>query len=440
MSEHTFKLPDIGEGIAEAELTEWLVKVGDIVQEDDAICEVTTDKATVEIPASVGGKVTWLGAEPGETVAIGSDLIRIETYEAVKSDDPGPEEAEKQPDEPADDLAPNKEELEIKKPKPRLGEATKGPAKLPDPAPPSGRARLGTRGPSGKPLAAPSVRGRARSLGIDLRQVAGTGPAGRILHDDLAAFAEQGQDAFRSGTVSRRTGHHELRVTGVRRKIAERMALSKSRIPHFTIVEEVDVEAVEDLRARLNRDFGDDRGKLTLLPFIVRALAEAVRDHPEINAHYDDEAGVITRHDPLHCGIATQTDTGLMVPVLRHAEAQSLWECAREIRRLSEAARAKRAAADELKGSTITVTSLGPLGAIVTTPIINHPEVAIVGINKIAVRPVWNGSAFAPRRMMNLSCSFDHRVVDGYVAAEFVARMKALLEVPATMFMEWRDE
>ena len=218
------------------------------------------------------------------------------------------------------------------------------------------------------------------------------------------------------------------------------MSLAKARIPHFSIIEEVEVDALEDLRASLNARFADKRGKLTLLPFVIRALSEAVLDHPEINAHFDDEASVVTRHAALHCGIATQTDTGLMVPVLQHAEAMDLWEAARDIRRLSDTARERRIAPENLSGSTITITSLGPLGALATTPIINHPEVAIVGINKIAVRPVWDGHAFQPRRVMNLSCSFDHRVVDGWVAAEFVAKLKALLETPAMLWMEWRDD
>lgn len=435
MAEHTFKLPDIGEGIAEAELSDWLVKVGDMVREDDVICEVTTDKATVEIPAAVSGKVTWLGGEAGDVIAIGSDLIRIETDESVPppEDKPKPEPAKAKPEaelaaqkapEPAAKTAPEQ-------PEPKPSRPVR-PAVNPD--------RPMATGASGRPLAAPSVRGRARELGIDLRRLRGSGPAGRILHEDLDDFIAHGAEPVRSGGPVARTGEAEIRVTGIRRAIAERMALAKQRIPHFSIVEEVDVEALEELRAGLNSRFGEARGRLTLLPFLLRALSEAVVDHPEINATFDDEAGVVTRHAALHCGIATQTDAGLMVPVLRHAEALDLWDTAREIRRLSDAARERRASPKELSGSTLTVTSLGPLGAVVTTPIINHPEVAIVGVNKIAVRPVWNGSEFVPRRMMNLSCSFDHRVVDGWGAAEFVAAVKRLLELPAMLFMEWRDE
>ncbi|WP_113912962.1 dihydrolipoamide acetyltransferase family protein [Roseovarius dicentrarchi] len=395
MAEHIFKLPDIGEGIAEAELAEWRVKVGDIIREDDVICEITTDKATVEIPASVSGTVLWLGCAPGDTVAIGSDLIGIDS-EAAEEEDAEEQDAQQDAPPPADTAAPS-----------------------PD--------------PGDKPLAAPAVRARARSMGIDLAQVHGTGPKGRVLHEDLDGLAAP-------AASPRRSGQQEIRVTGVRRQIAERMALSKSRIPHFSIIEEVDVDALEDLRAQLNQQHGAARGKLTVLPFVLRALAQVIARHPEVNSHYDDEAGVITRHAALHCGIATQTDSGLMVPVLRHAEALDLWQAARDIRRLSEAARGRTAAPSDLAGSTLTITSLGPLGALATTPIINHPEVAIIGINRIAVRPVWQHGAFVPRRMMNLSCSFDHRVVDGFVAAEFVAQMKTLLEAPALLFMEARDD
>lgn len=424
MTEHTFKLPDIGEGIAEAELSDWMVKLGDVVREDDVICEVTTDKATVEIPAAVGGTVTWLGGQAGDVLAIGSALYRIETDEPV----------EVKADAPAPDLDAAAEPAETV--------ATPAIEDIPETAPakPTAPASPLARNAAGRPLAAPSVRGRARELGIDLRQLRGTGPAGRILHEDLDDFQAHGPDLRTGGGLARRMGTEDKRVTGVRRKIAERMAQAKRRIPHFSIIEEVEVEALEELRAKLNQRFGADRGKLTMLPFLLRALSEAVVDHPEVNAHYDDEAGVITRFAALHCGIATQTDGGLMVPVVAHAEARRLWDTAREIKRLSDAARDRRIGPESLSGSTLTVTSLGALGALATTPIINHPEVAIVGVNKMVVRPVWVGQAFVPRRMMNLSCSFDHRVVDGYVAAEFVAKVKSLLETPAMLFMEWQDD
>ena len=431
MTEQSFKLPDIGEGITEAELSEWLVKVGDEVREDDPICEVTTDKATVEIPAAATGRVTWVGGEAGDVLAVGSELIRIKTDGDVapseESEDPAPEPAPKPEPEPE----PETPAKPAKQPEP----PTKPARRAQQPA-----SATMARNAAGRPLAAPSVRGRALEMGIDLRQLRGTGPAGRILHEDLDAYAESGSAAAPGSGLRRRDTTEEVRITGVRRKISERMSLAKARIPHFSIIEEVEVDALEDLRASLNARFADKRGKLTLLPFLIRALSEAVLDHPEINAHFDDEASVVTRHAALHCGIATQTDTGLMVPVLQHAEAMDLWEAARDIRRLSDTARARRIAPENLSGSTITITSLGPLGALATTPIINHPEVAIVGINKIAVRPVWDGHAFQPRRVMNLSCSFDHRVVDGWVAAEFVAKLKALLETPAMLWMEWRDD
>lgn len=432
MAEHTFKLPDIGEGIAEAELADWLVKVGDIVKEDDPICEVTTDKATVEIPASVGGKVTWLGGAPGDILAIGSDLIRIETDSTAPLADKG--EAPKLQPEPAKPTeAHSTQDAALKtQAKPEPTKSSYPPAR------PS--APVGAIGASGRPLAAPSVRGKARSLGIDLRRVRGSGPAERILHEDLEDYIARGPTHAPAAGRAPRTGVEDIAVSGVRRAISERMAEAKRHIPHFSIIEEVVVEALEDLRASLNTQFGADRAKLTLLPFLLRALSEAAQDHPEINAHYDDTAGVIHRHAALHAGIATQTDQGLMVPVLRHAEAMSLWESATEIRRLSDAARNRKASPKELSGSTITITSLGPLGAVATTPIINRPEVAIVGVNKMMIRPVWNGTAFVPRRVMNLSCSFDHRVVDGWVAAEFVAKLKRLLEVPAMLIMEWRND
>ncbi|MFD2739519.1 dihydrolipoamide acetyltransferase family protein [Sulfitobacter aestuarii] len=431
MAERTFRMPDIGEGIAEAEISEWMVEVGDIIREDDVICAVTTDKATVEIPAAVGGKVTWRAGEAGESLAVGSDLVRIDTGEA------GEESAEEKPATERRE-APKNEEAGKEAPEPS--------AKEPEPAPQTDRPRARkpaaapARNVAGRPLAAPSVRGRARELGIDLRQLRGTGPAGRITHEDLDDFARHGPEAGARSGPARRHGSEEERVTGVRRKIAERMAQAKAEIPHISIIEEVEVQALEELRAELNRRFAERRGRLTLLPFLLTALARALVEHPQVNAHYDADAGVITRHAPLHCGIATQTDAGLMVPVLQHAEALDLWELAREIARLSEAARDRRMTPEELRGSTLTVTSLGPLGALATTPIINLPEVAIIGVNRIAIRPVWDGSGFVPRRMMNLSCSFDHRVIDGWVAARFVAGLKALLEVPAMLFMEARDD
>ncbi|MBU2534104.1 MAG: 2-oxo acid dehydrogenase subunit E2, partial [Alphaproteobacteria bacterium] len=267
------------------------------------------------------------------------------------------------------------------------------------------------------------------------------GPAGRITHDDLDAFRESaGVPSVRPVGRPKDTSEREIKVVGLRRRIAEKMALAKARIPHITIVEEIDVTNLEDLRNELNATHADTRPKLTLLPFVIKAIVEAVRHQPGINAHFDDEAGIITEYGGLHVGIATQTPDGLMVPVVHHAEVNTLWDSAAEIARLADAARDGTASRNELTGSTITITSLGPLGAIVTTPIINHPEVAIVGINKMMIRPWWDGQQFVPRKMMNLSCSFDHRVVDGWEAAVFVNKLKSLLEKPAMLFVErWQN-
>lgn len=414
------KLPDVGEGVAEAELVELHVKPGDMVREDDILAAVMTDKATVEIPTPYSGKVTWVGGAVGDTLAVGAELVRIETEaEGIEEATPSVEETAEEAAGP--EPAPAAE-----------------PAKAAPPAPKAAPAVAQTHAPrpEGKrPLASPAVRARAREGGIDLRQVQGTGPAGRITHADLdAVFASAGQGApARPGRV-RRTDTETVKVIGLRRKIAERMAQA-NRIPHITVVEEVDVTALEELRARMNDGRGD-RPKLTMLPYIAAALVRAVADHPEMNAHYEDEAGTITRFGAVHAGIATMTDGGLMVPVLRHAEAMGLFDAAAEIARLSEAARNGKATRDELGGSTITITSLGPLGAIATTPIINPPEVAILGINKMQMRPVWDGDQFVPRKMMNISASFDHRVIDGWNAAVFVQRIKALLETPALIFVE----
>jgi 2-oxoisovalerate dehydrogenase E2 component (dihydrolipoyl transacylase) len=291
-----------------------------------------------------------------------------------------------------------------------------------------------------KPLASPAVRLRAREAGIDLRRVAGTGPAGRITHEDLdrlaAADAEAPTGATGAAGLRRDMTVTQVKMVGLRRKIAEKMALAASRIPHITYVEEIDVTALEELRAALNKARRPERPKLTVLPFLMRAMVKALREQPGLNALYDDEAGIIHQHGGVHVGVAAQTPAGLVVPVVHHAEARDLWDCAAEVNRLAEAARAGRATREELSGSTITITSLGAMGGVATTPIINHPEVAIVGVNRIVVRPAWDGSQFVPRKMMNLSSSFDHRVVDGWDAAVFVQRLKALVETPALIFVD----
>ena len=281
------------------------------------------------------------------------------------------------------------------------------------------------------------MRLRAREAGIDLRQVAGTGPAGRIRHEDIEAFLARGQQTSRPAAgLARNEAVEEIKVIGLRRKIAEKMKLSKSRIPHITYVEEVDVTALEDLRAALNKEKRADRPKLTLLPFLMRAMVKAIAEQPQLNSLFDDEAGVIHQHGGIHIGIAAQTANGLVVPVVKHAEARDLWDCGAEVNRLAEAAKTGTATREDLSGSTITITSLGAMGGVVTTPVINHPEVAIIGVNKMMIRPMWDGTQFVPRKMMNLSSSFDHRIIDGWDAAVFVQRIKALLETPALIFVD----
>ncbi|WP_412551876.1 dihydrolipoamide acetyltransferase family protein [Shimia sp. MIT910701] len=421
MGVFAIRLPDVGEGIAEAELVEWHVKVGDVVREDDVLAAVMTDKAAVEVPSSVDGKVLALGGEIGDMIAIGAVLIRIEV------DGEGNESGNVE--------APVSVPVEEK---PAVVEAVAEPAPKPaaKPAVAPVAAAPVKRAAGTKPLASPSVRARAREEGVDLRQVPGSGAAGRISHGDLDNWIASG--GIQQGTVVRgqNTGVEEVRVIGMRRKIAEKMAISKRQIPHITIVEEVEMSALEDLRAALNAKHKGERAKLTLLPFLMRAIVEAVREQPELNARYDDEAGVIHRHGGVHVGIATQTPNGLNVPVVKHAEAGSLWDNAETVARLAQEARDGTIKRDALSGGTITITSLGPLGAIATTPIINHPEVAIVGVNKMQIRPVWDGQQFQPRKMMNISCSFDHRVIDGWDAAVFVQKLKTLLETPAMLFVE----
>jgi 2-oxoisovalerate dehydrogenase E2 component (dihydrolipoyl transacylase) len=434
MGEHVIKLPDVGEGVAEAELVEWHVKIGDLVREDAVLAAVMTDKATVEIPSPVDGEILWLGAEIGDTVAVGSPIVRIK----VAGDGPTETVAE---------AAPAEAKSDAKQPAPAPVEAAPAPAQKTEaaakaPAPsaalkPVPRATsVGLPRPEGeRPVASPAVRLRAKEAGIDLRQIPGTGPAGRVTHEDLDGFAARGAAVPVAG-LQAKTGVEEIKVIGLRRRIAEKMALAKSRIPHITYVEEIDVTALEELRAKLNATKKPDRPKLTLLPFLMRALVKAVAEQPQLNAIYDDDAGIIHRHAGVHIGMAAQTPGGLMVPVVKHAEARDLWDCAVEVNRLAEAAKAGTATREELTGSTITITSLGAMGGVATTPVINYPEVAIVGVNKIMIRPMWDGSQFVPRKMMNLSSSFDHRVIDGWDAAVFVQRLKALLEAPAMIFVE----
>jgi len=416
----SMKLPDVGEGVTEAELVEWHVKVGDVIREDDILAAVMTDKATVEIPSVHSGRITWMAGDIGDIIAVGSDLALIETD--------GPAAAETSPAaEPVAAETATEESSGPTAPEPVA--ASPGDAASPEPE--SLRALpVGTA-----PLASPAVRASARDRDIDLYRVRGSGPAGRISLADLDEAANGRQDYGSTPRRMQRQGETKVNIVGMRRKIAERMSIANSRIPHITVVEEIDATSMEELRAKLNAARGD-KPKLTILPFVVAALTKAFVDHPEMNARFDDEAGVVTRFAPAHLGIATMTEAGLVVPVLRHAEALGLFDVASEIARLSDAARQGKATRDELTGSTFTITSLGPLGAIATTPIINHPEVAILGINKMAIRPMWDGSQFVPRRMMNISASFDHRVIDGWDAAVFVQRIKSLLESPALIFVE----
>jgi len=436
MAERIIKLPDVGEGIAEAELVEWHVKVGDIVREDDLIAAVMTDKATVEIPSPVEGEVTWVGAEIGDTVAIGSALVKLKVAgSSAAAEEPAEIETPAEAPKAKPAVAATPEPAPISEPAPKAMPTPKPAAALARPAPivttPAPRRPVGE-----KPLASPAVRLKAHEAGIDLRQVQGSGPAGRITHEDIDGFIQRGPEAPAKGGLAPKTAVTDVKVVGLRRRIAEKMALSKSRIPHITIVEEVDVSALEDLRAALNKKPTAERPKLTLLPFLMRAMVKALGEQPGLNAIYDDEAGIVHQHAGIHIGIATQAPSGLMVPVVKHAEARDLWGCAIELSRLAERARDGSATRDELTGSTITITSLGALGGIATTPVINHPEVAIVGVNKMMIRPVWDGTTFVPRKMMNLSSSFDHRVIDGWDAAVFVQRLKELLETPATLFVD----
>ena len=420
---YVFKLPDVGEGTAEAELVGWHVKVGDAVEEDQILADIMTDKATVEITSPINGVVVALHGEAGQQVPVGGPLVSFKVegagnVAAAPAAAPAPvAKAEKAAPAPA-----------AKPAAPAKADAKPVPA-------------LTGRQPGERALASPAVRNRARDLGVDLVFVPGSGPAGRIEHADLDAYVARGGSlpaaagGSAASTYARAEGTTEVKIIGLRRKIAEKMAESVRRIPHITYVEEIDMTAVEELRAHLNATKAKDQPKLNVLPFIARAIVVALRDQPQINATYDDEAGVLTQHAPVHLGIAAQTPNGLMVPVVRHAEALDPYATALEIARVSGAAKDGSAKREELSGSTITITSLGTLGGVVHTPIINHPEVAIVGPNKIAERVVVKDGQMVVRKMMNLSSSFDHRIVDGHDAAVFVQRIKGLLENPATLWM-----
>jgi 2-oxoisovalerate dehydrogenase E2 component (dihydrolipoyl transacylase) len=440
MGVYVFKLPDVGEGTAEAEVVNWHVKPGDQVDEDQPLVDVMTDKATVEITSPVSGKVSSVHGEPGAMAAVGSTLVVLEVEGAGNaSAAPAPAAAP----------APKAEAKPAPKPEPKPAVETSKPAAKPAPTPtPAAKSNVSvqpafaTRTAGEKPLASPAVRNRAHDLGIELQYVAGTGPAGRIGHEDLDAYiASGGRASARGGGSSgggyaQRNGVEEIKVIGLRRRIAEKMQEAKRRIPHITYVEEVDATELDALRNYLNSTRTGDKPKLTLLPFLIRAMVKALPHHPQINARFDDDAGVLHQYANVDVGIATQGPNGLLVPVVRHAEALDLWQCANEISRVSGAARDGSATKDELTGSTITVTSLGTLGGLVHTPVINHPETAIVGPNKIVERPVVQHGQIVVRRMMNISSSFDHRIVDGWDAASFIQKVKGLLEHPAALFVD----
>ena len=430
MGIHIIKMPDIGEGIAEVELAAWHVKVGDIVVEDQALVDVMTDKATVEIPSPVAGKVVALGGVAGQVVAVGAEVIRIEVEGAgnVKV-----EAAAKAVVPVAVSPTATGSVVAETPRKPVAAAVVPRDVAASSAMPPAVNV-------ADRPIASPSVRRRAWELGVDLQQVPGTGAGGRIMQADLDAHAPQlskgRSEVMADQRYAERNDEVQVPVIGLRRRIARKMQESKRRIPHFTYVEEVDVTELEALRARLNTTWAKQRGRLTLLPFLMRAVVLAVREFPQTNSRYDDDADVITRYGAVHLGIATQTDSGLMVPVVRHAEARDLWSCAGEVARLADAARDGKVTRDELSGSTITITSLGALGGIISTPVINHPEVAIIGINRIVERPMIRGGAVVARQMMNLSSSFDHRVVDGMHAAQFVQVLRGYLECPGTLFVD----
>ena len=418
MGKQVFKLPDIGEGVVEGEVVQWHVAAGDAVTEDDPIVDVMTDKATVTIPSPVTGVVTSLSGDVGDMVAVGSTLVEFDSdADAAPASEPEAEpEAESSPTPPP---APE-------------------PAAEPTPAPAAAKPAPAPTAASSRVLASPAIRRRAREAGVDLSQVRGSGPAGRVRHADLDAYiAADGAvtGAAPSSYSTKRTDVTEVKVVGLRRKIAEQMTISKSTIPHFSYFEEVDVTELEALRQALNASRDESQPKLTYLPFIMLALSRIMPEHPECNANYDDQGGVVARHGAVHIGIATQTDRGLYVPVVKHVEAMDAWQAAAEMQRVASAARDGTASLEDLTGSTFTITSLGRDGGLGATPIINHPEVAILGVHKARDMPVVRDGQIVVRRIMNLSSSFDHRVVDGADGAALVQHLRRMLEHPALIFL-----
>ncbi|MFK8054075.1 MAG: dihydrolipoamide acetyltransferase family protein [Woeseiaceae bacterium] len=412
MSQYVFKLPDLGEGTVEAEIGEWHVKVGDVVKEDDVIVDMMTDKAAVEIPSPVGGRIASLHGVQGDIVPVGTDLIIFDL------DGEAPADADEPAEQPA--TAPV---------------ADKAPAAKTADAAPAATAKTNN---GQRVLTSPAIRARAKKAGVDLANVSGSGARGRILARDLDQFIAGGGQPLQPSVVSENLETDETeehKVIGVRRVIARKMSESKRNIPHFTYVEEIDITEFDALRKHMNESRSEDKPSLTFLPLLIAALARTLKQFPQCNATYDETREVVVRHKALHVGIATQTKDGLKVPVIHQAQAKSIWQLATDIRTLSEAARTGKAKKDQLTGSSITITSLGALGGIVTTPVINSPEVGIIGINKAVDRPVVRNGDIVIRKMMNLSVSFDHRFVDGYDAAAMVQVLKGLIEYPATIFV-----
>jgi len=424
MGQYTFKLPDLGEGIVESEVTQWHVKVGDTVEEDQHIADVMTDKAVVEVSAPVSGTVVFVACEAGEIVSVGSELIRFDVDgEGNTASKPSAAEsentntaAEQEPPPSAEQAANNHAETAADKTSDTVG----------DPC---------AANPERVVLTSPSVRRNAREQGVDLSLVPGSGKEGRVSHADLEAFIAAGGQQVGGALKRQRSGTRSVKLSGLRRVIAQKMLAAKRNIPHYSYIEEIDVTNLEQLRAHLNENRESHQTKLTLLPFVMQALTKILPDYPHCNAHFDDNQGVLTEHEAVNIGIATMTDKGLMVPVIKHTEAMDIWQCAAQVTRLSEAVRANQATPDDLKGSTITITSLGAIGGIATTPVINAPETAIIGINKMQQRPVVRDGEIVIRSMMNLSSSFDHRVVDGYDGALLVQALKRLLENPGAIFV-----
>ena len=436
MARFTFRLPDIGEGIAEAEIVAWHVKVGDRIEEDQQVADMMTDKATVEMESPVSGVVVELAGEVGDQVAIGASLMVVETEEAVAEEAPVTEAPVAEApvaeavEEQIEAETPGVEEV-VEEATPPAPVAAPAPAPAPVPAPaPAPASEEQTR----HVLASPAVRARAKDLGVDLSEVKHDGQ--HIRHADLDAYLRYGSgQGYHAPHAGRAREDEAVKVIGMRRRIAENMAAAKRAIPHFTYVDEIDMTALEAMRADLNANRGT-RPKLTMLPFLIVAICRTLPDFPMLNARYDDEGGVVTRHGRVHMGMATQTDAGLTVPVIRDAQDMNVWQLASEIGRLAEAARTGKIKSEELQGGTITITSLGPLGGIATTPVINRPEVAIIGPNKVVERPVFRDGQVVAAKLMNLSISCDHRVVDGWNAASFVQAIKRLIETPALLFVD----